>query len=41
MFTELHQYLGLGRVYKNRKNVVFVVRSIDDIVNFKHDLTFI
>ena len=33
MFTELQKYLGVGRVYKNRKNVVFVVRSIDEIVN--------
>ena len=28
MFTELQKYLGVGTVYKNRKNVVFVVRSI-------------
>jgi hypothetical protein len=33
MFTELHKYLGVGRVYKNRKNVVFLVRSIDEIIN--------
>src|SRR6267154_1942204 len=33
LFKEIQKYLGIGKVYKNRKNVTFVVRSIDEIVN--------
>lgn len=33
LFTALQQYLGVGKIYKNRQNVVFVVKSIDEIVN--------
>ena len=33
MFIALQKYLGVGKIYKNRKNVVFVVKSIDEIVD--------
>lgn len=33
MFKALHNQLGIGRIYTNRKNVVFVVKSIDEIVD--------
>jgi hypothetical protein len=29
---ELQKYLGVGRVYKNRNNITYVVKSIDEIV---------
>lgn len=32
MFIELQKYLGFGRVHRNRKNVTFVVTSIDEII---------
>lgn len=32
MFLALQKYLGVGNIYRNRKNVVFVVKSIDEIV---------
>lgn len=32
LFIEIQKYLGIGRVYKNRQNVTFVVRTIDEIV---------
>lgn len=33
MFKALHNQLGIGKLYTNRKNVVFVVKSIDEIVD--------
>ncbi len=33
MFKALHNQLGIGKIYTNRKNVVFVVKSIDEIVD--------
>jgi hypothetical protein len=33
LFVEIQNYLGVGKVYKNRQNVTFVVKSIDDIVD--------
>jgi LAGLIDADG endonuclease len=33
LFIEIQKYLGIGKVYKNRQNVTFVVKSIDEIVN--------
>jgi len=33
MFKALHKQLGIGKIYTNRKNVVFVVKSIDEIVD--------
>jgi len=33
LFIEIKKYLGKGKVYKNRQNVTFVVKSIDEIVN--------
>jgi len=32
LFIEIQKYLGIGKVYKNRENVTFVVKSIDEIV---------
>lgn len=32
MFIEIQKYLGIGKVYNNRQNVTFSVRSIDEIV---------
>ena len=32
LFMEIQDYLGIGKVYKNRQNVTFVVKSIDEIV---------
>jgi hypothetical protein len=32
LFMELQKYLGVGRVYKNRNNITYVVKSIDEIV---------
>lgn len=32
LFIALHKHLGVGKIYKNRNNVVFVVKSIDEIV---------
>jgi len=32
LFIEIQKYLGIGKVYNNRQNVTFVVRSIDEIV---------
>jgi hypothetical protein len=32
MFVSLQKYLGIGSVYKNRNGVVFVVKSIKDIL---------
>lgn len=32
LFIEIQKYLGIGKVYNNRNNVTFVVRSIDEIV---------
>jgi hypothetical protein len=33
MFKALHNQLKIGKLYTNRKNVVFVVKSIDEIVD--------
>jgi hypothetical protein len=33
LFVALQKHLGVGKLYKNRQNVVFVVKSIDEIVN--------
>ena len=33
MFKALQNQLKIGKLYTNRKNVVFVVKSIDDIVD--------
>lgn len=32
LFIEINQKLGIGKVYNNRQNVIFVVKSIDEIV---------
>ena len=32
LFIEIHKKLGIGKVYNNRQNVIFVVKSIDEIV---------
>lgn len=32
LFIEIQKYLGIGKVYDNRQNVTFSVRSIDEIV---------
>jgi len=32
LFIEIHTKLGIGKVYNNRQNVIFVVKSIDEIV---------
>ena len=32
LFMEIKKYLGIGKVYNNRENVTFVVKSIDEIV---------
>lgn len=32
LFMEIQKYLSIGKVYKNRQNVTFVVKSIDEIV---------
>jgi hypothetical protein len=32
MFVSLQKYLGIGSVYKNRNGVIFVVKSIKDLV---------
>lgn len=32
LFLEIQKKLGIGKVYNNRQNVIFVVKSIDDIV---------
>ena len=42
---EIKKYLSIGKVYNNRQNVTFVVKSIDEIVEVllplfdKHPLT--
>jgi hypothetical protein len=33
LFIEIQKYLGIGKIYINRQNVTFVVRSVDEIVN--------
>jgi hypothetical protein len=33
LFIEIQKYLSIGKVYNNRENVTFVVRSLDEIVN--------
>jgi hypothetical protein len=32
LFIEIQKKLGIGKVYNNRQNVIFVVKSIDEIV---------
>jgi hypothetical protein len=32
LFIEINKKLGIGKVYNNRQNVIFVVKSIDEIV---------
>jgi len=32
LFMEIKKYLGIGKVYNNRQNVTFVVKSINEIV---------
>jgi hypothetical protein len=32
LFLEIQKYLGVGKVYKNRNNVTYVFKSINDIV---------
>lgn len=32
LFVEIQKYLGVGKVYKNRQNVTFVVKSMDEII---------
>jgi len=32
LFIEIQKKLGIGKVYSNRQNVIFVVKSIDEIV---------
>ena len=33
LFIEIQKKLNIGKVYKNRQNVIFVVKSIDEIVD--------
>jgi len=33
LFLEIQKYLGVGKIYKNRNNVIYVVKSINDLVN--------
>lgn len=33
LFIAIQKHLGVGKIYKNRNNVVFVVKSIDEIIN--------
>lgn len=33
LFIEIQKYLGIGKIYNNRQNVTFVVRSIDEIAD--------
>lgn len=32
LFIEIQKKLGIGKVYNNRQNVIFVEKSIDEIV---------
>ena len=32
LFIEIQKYLGIGKIYNNRQNVVSVVKSIDEII---------
>ena len=32
LFIEIKKYLGIGKVYNNKQNVTFVVKSINEIV---------
>lgn len=32
LFIEIQKYLGIGKIYNNRENVTFTVKSIDEIV---------
>jgi hypothetical protein len=32
LFLEIQKYLGVGKIYKNRNNVIYIVKSIKDIV---------
>ena len=32
LFIEIKKKLGIGKVYNNRQNVIFVVKSIDEII---------
>lgn len=32
LFLEIQKYLGVGKIYKNRNNVIFVVKSIEDLI---------
>ena len=33
MFISLQKYLGIGKVYKNRNGVIYVVKSIEELVS--------
>ena len=33
MFIKLQEYLGVGKVYKNREGVIFVVKKIEELVS--------
>jgi len=32
LFIEIQKKLGVGKVYNNRQNVIFVVKSIDETI---------
>jgi len=33
MFVSLQNYLGVGKVYKNRNGVILVVKSVDELIS--------